>query len=740
MFQNLLKPEQLVNALAVNQQVQQQKSASRLAPPPFQLQGNALQRKSTDDDKEEEALQLKTKGKGGVEQQMPVQRSVGSGQQMNPNVQSHMEGAFNTDFSNVNIHTNSSAADQVNALAFTQGNDIHFASGQYNPNNSAGMSLLGHELTHVVQQRKGEVKANTQIGGYAVNNEQHLEGEADRMGEKVAQGKFATPFSLSKHAGISGSTGTAPVQRKGVIQREGNGDEREETNTNPQTTNATPQTESQGSTQTETPTTTPQSETQPQTQTQTQGQGTTTTQTPSTTTQTPTQTPSTTTQTPSTGTQQPTTSSSTASNGNASRGQHSVLWMIDYNQTISGRGRSRTPNTRKANSVLLIDSFNMRPSPYSNAQGIQVPPTVSFRGMNPLTSGSIAVGPQNHPAGLDGEVSGTIRYGTRRNMRLQYDFSNEVPSSQRSSVQRHLSSQLDGLLDTARSVGEVERQLQQEGNGRLTRGSLNAVRLQSTGTSRLTRYSLPAIRYNTIDSNKMIDAMIDIRSERTEEQFEYQQNSESRAQAGSTTGTTSNSSIQIQNSTQVTNEITSQLNTAVTTAVNAAVRRHNSSTSTTETEFTGRGALSLGGQINLGGSASGTADLGSLLSLLGVAGRLGRLLNIGEGLQLELGYNASGQANGQGELEATIRRTSTDSTTSGTDITLTAEQRREISQMVRSHIQTKVTTQVTSQSSSGSTSGGSTQVSGRRGSSSRVSGTNIRYRNPIPLIRIRGMR
>ncbi len=52
------------------------------------------------------------------------------------------------DFSDVRIHENSTSAVSLNALAYTRGNDIHFAPGQYKPNTSHGQNMLGHELTH----------------------------------------------------------------------------------------------------------------------------------------------------------------------------------------------------------------------------------------------------------------------------------------------------------------------------------------------------------------------------------------------------------------------------------------------------------------------------------------------------------------------------------------------------------------------------------------------------------------
>ena len=59
------------------------------------------------------------------------------------------------DFSNVRVHTDARAAESaraVGALAYTVGNNIVFAAGQYSPNTLSGQRLLGHELSHVIQQ------------------------------------------------------------------------------------------------------------------------------------------------------------------------------------------------------------------------------------------------------------------------------------------------------------------------------------------------------------------------------------------------------------------------------------------------------------------------------------------------------------------------------------------------------------------------------------------------------------
>lgn len=66
-----------------------------------------------------------------------------------------MEHRFGRDFSAVRIHVGprgARAADALNARAFTYGEHIVFASGEYRPGTDSGARLLAHELAHVAQQ------------------------------------------------------------------------------------------------------------------------------------------------------------------------------------------------------------------------------------------------------------------------------------------------------------------------------------------------------------------------------------------------------------------------------------------------------------------------------------------------------------------------------------------------------------------------------------------------------------
>lgn len=144
------------------------------------LPAQAMQDKDTED---EEKVQMK-------EDESSVSATGGSTGSLPGSVLGKMEGAFGTSFSDVNVHSNSSKASDMGALAYAQGNNVHFAPGQYNPDSKEGQELIGHELTHVVQQREGRVKATTQAKGVAVNDDPALEQEADVMGNKAAEGKL----------------------------------------------------------------------------------------------------------------------------------------------------------------------------------------------------------------------------------------------------------------------------------------------------------------------------------------------------------------------------------------------------------------------------------------------------------------------------------------------------------------------------------------------------------------------
>lgn len=129
------------------------------------------------------------------------------------NLKSGIENIAKMDLSDIRVHYNSNKPKDLNAHAFTQGTDIHVAPGQE--------KHVAHEAWHVVQQKQGRVKANTEVKGVAVNNSKSLEKEADIMGAKAqeaAKTKVAAPKQQSPAPkGSSAKT----VQRKGFFSAVG---------------------------------------------------------------------------------------------------------------------------------------------------------------------------------------------------------------------------------------------------------------------------------------------------------------------------------------------------------------------------------------------------------------------------------------------------------------------------------------------------------------------------------------
>ena len=107
-----------------------------------------------------------------------------------------MESRFNHDFSRVRVHTNVEAAESarsINALAYTVGQQIVFARGQYEPSTTAGRRLLSHELTHTIQQSAVASTPNTSRLTINPHDDAH-----EREAEQSASG-FA--LGLPRHLG-----------------------------------------------------------------------------------------------------------------------------------------------------------------------------------------------------------------------------------------------------------------------------------------------------------------------------------------------------------------------------------------------------------------------------------------------------------------------------------------------------------------------------------------------------------
>lgn len=122
-------------------------------------------------------------------------------------VRAPMEASFGADFRGVRVHQGGNAT-ALGAVAYAQGEDLHFAPGAYDPGSTAGRELIGHELAHVVQQREGRVAA-PQGKGDPINADPALEAEADAHGARAARGEPAGNAATS----VARAPG-AVVQRK----------------------------------------------------------------------------------------------------------------------------------------------------------------------------------------------------------------------------------------------------------------------------------------------------------------------------------------------------------------------------------------------------------------------------------------------------------------------------------------------------------------------------------------------
>ena len=125
---------------------------------PEQEAKEEIQTKSFGSSRKSSSLQLKSsQSSSGASSnfESELKSSKGGGAPLTDSTRSFMENKFDADFGGVKIHTGDKASQmssQINAQAFTHGNDIYFNEGKYDPGSSQGKSLIAHELTHTVQQ------------------------------------------------------------------------------------------------------------------------------------------------------------------------------------------------------------------------------------------------------------------------------------------------------------------------------------------------------------------------------------------------------------------------------------------------------------------------------------------------------------------------------------------------------------------------------------------------------------
>lgn len=99
------------------------------------------------------------------------------------------ERSLGIDLFSVRVHTGAAseaAAASVGARAFATGQDIHFAAGQYQPDDPTGVHLLAHEVAHTVQQRGGNTTSQAKLDVSQPGDASEI--EADRFADHIVHG------------------------------------------------------------------------------------------------------------------------------------------------------------------------------------------------------------------------------------------------------------------------------------------------------------------------------------------------------------------------------------------------------------------------------------------------------------------------------------------------------------------------------------------------------------------------
>jgi len=153
-----------------------------------------------------------------------MQQSASGGKSLTLDLRRSFETSFGHSLNDVRIISDAKAtqiADQLDARAFTVGNNIWFSHGEFRPDTVDGRRLLAHELAHTVQQGSGSrgLQRDTVIG----RNDDPAETEADRVVDAVLKGERAPairqrPSVLRREARQSCTVSTASRPDQRIVQ------------------------------------------------------------------------------------------------------------------------------------------------------------------------------------------------------------------------------------------------------------------------------------------------------------------------------------------------------------------------------------------------------------------------------------------------------------------------------------------------------------------------------------------
>ena len=155
----------------------------------------------------------------GLERRIDAAR--GGGRPLGDSVRAPLENQFERDLSQVHVHTDHEAdslSRELQASAFTSGRDVFFRQGAYDPHSQAGMGLLGHEVTHVVQQGAAGPDRSQPVTGSPPVQASPLPEAAAIQRQGAAREEEEEPWWLKK--GITAKRGVG-IDKKAAAEKLG---------------------------------------------------------------------------------------------------------------------------------------------------------------------------------------------------------------------------------------------------------------------------------------------------------------------------------------------------------------------------------------------------------------------------------------------------------------------------------------------------------------------------------------
>ncbi len=210
--------ERKIKQVTLGQQVQRQQEDEDDVQ--MKAESSQIQRHAGHHD-EEDGVQMKAANGGSFTADRAIENKIkssrGQGQSLDSETRSFMEPRFGASFAHVKVHTGSDAVQMnrdLHSQAFTQGNDIYFNQGKYNPDSTAGKQLLAHELTHTIQQTGGVSLQRHPVAGEEAELQQKPESGAHSQGCAC---HMCTGGSIQRQ--VNGNGATSNFLGQNLIQR-----------------------------------------------------------------------------------------------------------------------------------------------------------------------------------------------------------------------------------------------------------------------------------------------------------------------------------------------------------------------------------------------------------------------------------------------------------------------------------------------------------------------------------------